>query len=593
MRFPSLAGITDAFLSASRRFPVPMLIAIAGTICWMTYIEIESNYDRNSLKWLLKCWMVSHLGLALTIALTSFSETRFWSDWRKWALLGGGIAVLGLYYLTINLDYFEVVGIWRYFGLLAIVHLLVAFSPYLNRLSVSDFWSFNARILGNFLAGAFYTMILWAGLSGAVLGVNELFELNIKSKIYMQLFSLLAGIFNTAWFLYHFPKTYEFSKEGGTVFETLCKFILIPISVLYLLILYAYTGKILLQWSLPVGWVSSLVIGFAAFGIFTWLLNYMLSRQLKTWPFYPYKRWFLAILLPMILLLFVAIGRRISDYGVTKERYIVAHVGLWLLSCAVYFILSQKDNIKFVPISLAGFILVALYGPLNMFRVGERSQTHVLEVLLEKNGLWENGLAKPAASMEATEDYARMQDVLQYLTSRKGLGTEKPQWLSNMPDSLWEPDSWNNASNIIQWLKVEDKAISGINEAYTVSGSGNNDLTIPDGYTSLFDIELYGRGRRVDQKGKYFELDTNGISLFLRQLEPDGTRTVLDTYYLGSLSKEWTSGKNYLELRPSTTCKVSGRKTDALLLVESATLSIEHKMPRLNYLRGKILLKLK
>ena len=586
MRFPSLAGITDAFLSATRRFPVPMFVAIAGTICWITFMEIENNYDRKNVEWLLKCWMVSVIGIALTISLTSYAETRSWTDWRKWALPGSGLVLMALYYPTINLDNFEAVGVWRYLGVVAVAHLMVAFVPYLNRLAVTDFWSFNAQVLGNLMAGAFYAAILWLGLSGAVLGVNELFELNINPKIYLHLFALLAGIFNTAWFLYHFPKNYEFTNEGGTVFETLCKFILIPISVLYLLILYAYTFKIIIQWSLPVGWVSSLVIGFAAFGIFTWLLNFMLSRRLQSWPFTPYERWFWAILLPMIVLLFVAIGRRISDYGVTKERYIVAHVGFWLLTCAVYFILSKKDNIKFVPISLAGFTLIALYGPLNMFRVSERSQTQVLQTLLEKNGLWVDGKAKPAATPTGFEDYARIFDVMQHVTFKKDLKKDKPEWLTNMPDSLLGDDAWNHASKILSWMKIENMTLASAEgyRAYNVSGQGNYDLAIPSGFVALFDINLRNKEEAEARKGRYFTLDSNGVTLSLRQFESGGKRTLIDTYYLGNLSKEWTAGDSYIDLRPNTTYRLAGRKTDILLVVENATVRFEAKTPRVTSL---------
>ena len=165
--------------------------------------------------------------------------------------------------------------------------------------------------------------------------------------------------------LFAFPYT--------TAFKNLTKFILIPITAIYFLILYAFSTKILVTWQLPEGWVGKLVLGFSVAGIFTYLLNFMLVKFDDSVVVKGFRRWFFYILLPMVLLLFVAIGRRIGDYGVTEARYVVAISGAWLLLISVYFILSKRDNIKFIPISLAVFSLLTVLGPLSAFKVSERS----------------------------------------------------------------------------------------------------------------------------------------------------------------------------------------------------------------------------
>ncbi|MBK9634277.1 MAG: DUF4153 domain-containing protein [Bacteroidetes bacterium] len=49
-----------------------------------------------------------------------------------------------------------------------------------------------------------------------------------------------------------YPKDYEFFAQ----------FILMPLVIIYLVILYLYGGKIIFQGHLPIGWVSNLILTF-------------------------------------------------------------------------------------------------------------------------------------------------------------------------------------------------------------------------------------------------------------------------------------------------------------------------------------------
>ena len=52
------------------------------------------------------------------------------------------------------------------------------------------------------------------------------------------------------------------------------QYVLIPLAVIYVVILLSYEAKIIVQWSLPRGLVSSLILGYAVFGILSILLVY-------------------------------------------------------------------------------------------------------------------------------------------------------------------------------------------------------------------------------------------------------------------------------------------------------------------------------
>jgi hypothetical protein len=499
LNLPSIPFLWRAFTDVCRRFPAAILCVAIGSIALLWVIQLEAvayeNRPKEFMNDLVTTWMVALLGLSIFVGLRAMSEQRQWSQFLHLGITALVATALILYWNTLDVEnrHFERYDLPCYFGLLVAAHLFAATAPYLNQLSVADFWTYNKELFGNIIVSCVYTLVLFAGLSFAILAVNELFDLHINSRIYPQLFVLLAGFFNTTYFLFHFPKGYIFQESDrryNAALHNLCKYILIPISILYFLILYAYSLKILATWDLPKGWVSSLIIGFSIAGILTWLLNYRL-------PFFDqgsivrfYHRWFWPVLLPMVVLLFIAIGRRISDYGVTEGRFLVAHTGAWLLLCGAYYIISRKDNIKFIPISLAIFTLGALFGPFNMFNVSERSQLGVFKQLLNDAGRLSDGQAKPGTALLRGDTAARIYSVLYYLENRDRLSLLQPLFAQPL-DSLNR--STASSTGIANWLKVspEDSYGSFMDNVH-VSASQDAYNVIPiAGYDYAMPVSIY------------------------------------------------------------------------------------------------------
>ncbi|MBI1225869.1 MAG: DUF4153 domain-containing protein [Bacteroidetes bacterium] len=402
MKLPSIPYLAAAFLGVVRRFPFVMVFATVGVFAAMYLIERDSAAHDDELG---KMIMTCSLGLAIMLSASLVVEK--WKLKQPLSLLPHivGLVLITVYFFSLRWGNFDsIITPVRFVGLNLAAHLCVAFIPYLDHSHVEDFWEYNKRLFGNFMVGAFYSLVIFAGLSVAILAINELFDLRINEKIYAHLFIILAGIFNTAYFLSQFPKEFDFALKNyenqaievpkgtyTTAFKNLTKFILIPIIAIYFLILYAFSAKILVQWELPQGWVGKLVLGFSVAGIFTYLLNYLLVKFDDSQIVKGFRKWFFYVLLPMVILLFVAIGRRISDYGVTEARYVVATAGIWLLIISLYFIISKRDNIKFIPISLVFFCLITVLGPFSAFKVSERNQLSRLKAALLKNNMLQDG----------------------------------------------------------------------------------------------------------------------------------------------------------------------------------------------------------
>ncbi|MBI5916852.1 MAG: DUF4153 domain-containing protein [Bacteroidetes bacterium] len=496
MKLPTIPYLAEAFVAVLRRFPLVMVAAATGVAASMILLEDNLGGDEEPL-----VEIIMTASLALTIFLSAAIVSEKWRLKPPMSLVPNLVAVglVALYYLTLDLtnDSTDFVTPIRFAGLNLATHLMVAFLPYLDRTSVEDFWEYNKRLFGNFMVGVFYSLVLFAGLGFAILAVDQLFNLEIDGKIYGHLFVIIAGIFNTAYFLANFPKEYGFQVEETedgpapainpytTAFKNLTKFILIPIVAIYFLILYAFSAKILVTWTLPEGWISKLVLGFSVAGIFTYLLNYLLVKFDDSLAVKGYRRWFFYVLLPMVVLLFIAIGRRIGDYGVTEGRYVVATAGVWLLLMSLYFIFSKRDNIKFIPISLAAFALLTVLGPFSAFKVSERNQVGQLKALLEKNSMWKDGKAVPATDTLPKEDAENMRSILDYLREYDHFENVAP-WFGVPPEN--SNPSWEQLNQVVKDFGI-DVNVSIPNDCHAYFNIG--ETVEVAGYETMQEVSAY------------------------------------------------------------------------------------------------------
>jgi hypothetical protein len=591
MKIPTPGFLFAAFGQVARRFPGALLCAILGSIACFALIDSSSPRDEQG--FFTRNWMICQLGLPFLSALVAYSESKGWEEKRSWILQFSGVLALLAYWFWLdpNADDFERVGLPRYLVLVLVAHLMVAVAPYLNARPVRDFWEYNRQIFANITVGLAFTLILYTGLALAILAVDNLFGINLEEKLYAKLYVLLVGIFNTLYFLFHFPRKFTFESESGAyswVFRNLCKYILIPISLLYFIILYAYGAKIGLEWSLPKGWVSSLVIGFSVAGIFTYLLNFYLSEEDNSPLVRGFKRWFWWVLLPLTGMLFIAIGKRIGDYGVTEQRFLVAELGVWLAVTCLYFLFSKNDNLKFIPISLALFALAWAFGPLNAFSVSERSQRGILTNILSQNGCLESGILKPCKPTLTDPEFEQVQSTIQFLERRNALADLLPQPLDS---TLLE------YNGLMTWLGLEQGAKNAHKSLYINASDLTNSLNIK-GFDTAYKIDL-SPGNMPDRSANsnYFGLSQNGQLLEYWQ-QKDGKSTLVESYSLNTAIQMWSlkidhrEDATYAQLPiQERSIELAGKRASLRLIVEELEIILDSGAKRLNYCHGWVLVK--
>ncbi len=455
MKLPSIRVLLEGSRASFSRFPFVIVDVLAGTVCAVLLLEgAEVPTPLGDV--LTDILMTCGLGLPMLLALSLIAEKANMPRGRTLILNGVAVLFLVLYYLTLPSEpYRAPLGyLVPFFALLAGFHFLVSVGPFSGRGEISAFWEFNKTLLLRLLIALFYTGVLYVGLSIALLSIDRLFGVTIRGERYGQLFVALLGVFNTWFFLSGVPRQVsglDAAREYPKGLRVFTQYVLLPLVLIYLVILYAYTAKILVDWSWPKGWVSYLVLGFSITGIFSLLLVHPIADRPENKFIRLFSRNYYRVLAPLVILLFLAIWRRVADYGITERRYYVLLISFWLAGVIVYFILSRARNIKVIPASLCVLSFLSAFGPWGALGVSRQSQMGRLEEILTRRGMLVGGKVEHATGDVPLEDVQNISSIVRHFTDVQGLEPLQ-KWFTVSLDTVGVPDTAN------VWMHRRNKA---------------------------------------------------------------------------------------------------------------------------------------
>lgn len=452
----TIQHIVQQAMATAKRFPVSLLSAVTAVsgILWMT------GHEQSDPIWstVVHTVMAAVLLLPSTIGLAFFNE-RYNVRVSTRTIFYSGLIAIGVAYAITLPEVFTVRSGYRFVLLLIASHLGVAFGPFVVNRESNGFWQYNKTLFLRFLLSGLYTGVLFIGISLAFFAVHMLFDVQFSELIYVRIGLLLAFLFNTWFFLTGAPghlSTLEQDLSYPKGLRLFTQYVLLPLVAVYLLILYAYAAKILYTRVWPRGWVSYLVIGFSITGILGLLLVWPLRMQDAFAWIKTYSRWFFRALFPLIILLSSAIVRRVIDYGITEDRFIIIILTIWLLITAFYFLFSESKQIRFIPIGLFIATLFTAFGPWNAFLTSERSQYGQLRHVLKSNSMLAGGYVVPAVKKVSLRDQATISSVIEYLVDVHGIESVQPLFRQNL-DSLLKakPEATFKAGEIMRLTGME------------------------------------------------------------------------------------------------------------------------------------------
>jgi len=488
MKLPSVEKIVNEVIVVLKRFPLPILAAILATFSMIMAAELEFKSSNETVQILLKLAQTFALGIGLYAAIRLYGEKHTNDETMRWVLPVVGTVFLALYFFMLPAE-MGLKDVYRMLVVAMVLHLAVSFSLHFGSSNHLGFWNFNKTLFLRIILSGIYSMFIYGGIVIAMVAVTELFDFSINEKRYFELFLIVVGVFNTIHFLAGMPQDWdEIDTEddypmGLKIFT---QFVLLPLVSIYLLILYGYLIKILINWEIPQGILPYLVLIFSGLGIFALLLIYPLSEQEKYAWIKKFSYIFYLSLFPLIILLFVAVFMRIGDYGVTENRYFIVILALWLAGISIYLLINKIRNIKMIPISLAIIGIISVYGPVSSFSVSERSQFNRLKELVEENNILKGGVVIDSTQTIDFEVRTQITDITSYLIETHGYKALQPLFKQNL-DSLFDSISWyTTTQNILNLMHVPHTTQYSDRTSYVSSS-----FTCENPTTNVLDIQNF------------------------------------------------------------------------------------------------------
>jgi hypothetical protein len=396
----------------ARDIDLRVMGALVASFLWVVAVDFYIESGARSYLTRAVLWIV---GIAIIALLFYF----FWDIWLSPHLLLGALLIL--------------VGVGGYLG---------------RRQSNETFWLFNHRLwLGAALAG-FGAGLFAAGLA-AFQTLTNLF--GVILPLHWQEHVITVGLCFVApvSFLAFAPRNFtdpitarEESEFTMRAAAALTKFVLVPMLLIYTAILYAYAIKIVLAWELPKGTLGSMVIGYLLVGAATLLIGYRSRETGGPLVRFFWRYWVELTALPVILL-FIAVGRRIADDGVTEQRYLMVLIGIWALVLAVMRAVGGVNfDLRLVPAVLAFLMFAASFGPGGTIGFSVMSQKNELAELLAKKGMLVDGKIVPRAEGAPENplgaDARRARSIEWYLNTHHALDLLAP-WFAGLPNDPFAP----------------------------------------------------------------------------------------------------------------------------------------------------------
>lgn len=430
MKFPSIKRLAQDTLSELKRFPLEIIFALIGTVSATICIQLTKHNYSTDTSLYVRLIMMANLGLLLNLAVTLFSEGRKLNELKKWLCHAAACAIIVILFFILN-PFDNGTADFIRFALVSLgFHLLVSFAGFTDKGRINGFWQFNKALFLRILASALYGVVLFLGLAAALGAMNFLFNTTFKYDTFLTLWAWITGMFVTVFFLAGVPDGINSLEEDNSYpkgLKIFTQYVFIPLATVYVIILLSYEIKILIEWKLPKGMVSDLILGYAVFGILSLLLLYPIRNRDENKWLKTFARSFYFLMIPLVILLFVAIGTRIFKYGITEYRYFLTLLSCWLFAITVYFLTSKKQNIKLIPVSLCILSLLAVYGPQSAFSVSMYSQRNGLINIFKKYGAFENGkLTSLKGKKVSKRDGNQSVSILDYLITDHNFNSLQP-----------------------------------------------------------------------------------------------------------------------------------------------------------------------
>ncbi len=375
------------------RFPLTVLSGVLYFILTIIYMEADFNVSYQLQAEVMEYMILILISIPLLTACELIREKYFSQKNRGMFRLG--YLFLITVFLTVCKRFYlngisgEEYMLLNLFTIGIIAYLLFLLIPLIYRKKNID--EYFQVVISDKIITIVFSIILFLGMA-AIIGAVDVLLINVDNNLYYYSLAFSVFIFGLTHFLSRMREPedemedYEMSRTN----RFLLSYILVPLIIGYTVILYIYMAKIIILFKMPQGILSHMVVWYMVFTLFILIIITPLAMENKFIE--KFRKLFPLFSIPLLLLALMSIYERVSQYGVTENRYIIIVLVLWLLFNMIFFVF--RKDVRIVIISLISVIFISVFTPLNMTKISVRSQTMRLEKILKSNGLMKDGKLK-------------------------------------------------------------------------------------------------------------------------------------------------------------------------------------------------------
>jgi hypothetical protein len=475
-----------------KRFPITLFFTIALT-CYLCYFV--SNHDENKkLNWIIGYYLSVGTLLSLTLHLWCEEMKRIIPKIAVQAGMHLLLILDAIYLYSYSYEKsFTEIGIAHGAGILAI-GLSVFFLSFFKEKNDIPSWNFALSSITACVTANVIGCIMSGGICFLILSVHKLFDLSIDSTCYLYIVILCNVCLSMFLFLGLLPQKREKHNTRPlqhSFFNGVIHYLFLPLTGGYLIVLYIYALRILINWELPIGWVSWLVITLMTgcivieFGLYP----SRMAQQKRTDNLIA--RWLPLFVLPLLFLMTIGIIRRFNDYGVTINRLYLITLNIWCYFVCITLIIIKAKRISWIPISFSLVFLLTSVLPVNYASITRQIiQKEVNQTIIHQN---------PMQNLPLSQE--------QYNQWLKTFSPEQARQINEKFIYLYE---WFGKESICQWIdedvslymlrtEFEDRQENQSTVSYSGTIASEATISVPDGYQKLQSIHRY---QIIDHKGQ-------------------------------------------------------------------------------------------
>ena len=427
-------------------------------------------------------------------------------------------------------------------------------SPYL--IKRNNFTIYLPFILTRALVTIFYTGTLILGTLGIISLFSFLFELNINSDLYTDIVILFSTLVGGPLFLGNIPLISKnlTIKDYGIVWKVLIVRIVIPLASIATLIIFAYAtiGRLIGVYDGGIFLVS------AFSSLATILIGIVLAEPFEKEVGYV-KLFRKYAPFPMLLLvanLGVELLLEINQRGLLVDNYIIGLFTDFFAGAFLLLLLKRYYKPIFIPLLLAGSLLVAGFTPLlNIEAWSYRAASSQLTNTLNELNMLDNN----------------------QITPRSDLSSAQKEKISNLLAELANYHGFDKVEYIPEDFSV-DKTLSVFGFDYYFGGGDNQRfLSLGTDYSQGYDISGFDRSYEFF----IFKTETTNIGEYVAAIELNELQIKLNNTTVASLDLEAKilelyakHGNNKFEIANEELIFVFDNNSNFKLLVKNITATI-------------------